>query len=62
MSVFALQANIFYKYVFILMEYGVFDKNVFSYFMKMCIHANPIFWVPFSCGKVDKVLRPLPNR
>ena len=26
------------------------------------IHANPVFWVPVSWGKVFMVLRPLPNR
>ena len=32
MSVFALWADFFYKYIFVLMEYGVFYKNVFSEF------------------------------
>ena len=32
MSVFALRAEVFYKYGFILMEYGVYYKKVFSVF------------------------------
>ena len=32
MGVFALWSDVFYKYVFVFMEYGVFYKNVFSVF------------------------------
>ena len=40
MSIFALGANIFYKYVQVLMEFSVFYKNVFSYFMKMYLNVS----------------------
>ena len=40
MSVFAIQADLFYKYVVILIEYKVLFKNVFLYFMKAYFYVS----------------------
>ena len=40
MSVFALWLVVFWKYVFVLLEYVVFFKNVFSYFRKLNVSVS----------------------
>ena len=55
MSVFALQADIFYKYVFVLIEYDILFKNVFLYFMKMYFNVSMSKYVHknvLSCKKL----------
>ena len=53
MDVFAFWPFVFRKYVFVLLEYGLFLKNVFSYFKKsylnisMCKYVHKITLHPF---------------
>ena len=49
MSVFALQADIFYEYVVVLMEYGVFKKSVFSKFCENISMCKYLYKNVLSC-------------
>ena len=54
MRVFTLWADIFYKYVFLLIEYDVLFKYIFSYFMKTYFNVSTSKYSPGSLYKMSK--------